>query len=37
MTLPDSDAPLRVSRTPAKVKQANIARAARVAKGLGDG
>jgi hypothetical protein len=37
MTLPDSDAPLRVSRTPAKVKQANIAGAARVAKGLGDG
>ncbi len=37
MTLPDPDAPLRVSRTPAKVKQADIARAARVAKRLGDG
>ena len=37
MTLPHPDAPLRVSRTPAKVKQADIARAARVAKRLGDG
>ncbi len=37
MTLPHADAPLRVSRTPAKLKQANIARAARVAKRLGDG
>jgi len=38
MTLPDPDVPPRVSRrTRAKVKQADIARAARVAKGLGDG
>jgi hypothetical protein len=37
VTLPDPDAPLRVSRTRAKVKQADIARVARVAKELGDG